>query len=131
MWFVVWGLILVLFFSRKRRHMRCALGTGVQTCARPILDACRGAVRGDDTAVSLARRPVLLALARALGEAWPEDLSRDALVRRAFRAKRADDSHRARLRVEIGRLRAALRPLASVSATPRGDRKSTRLNSSH
>src|SRR3546814_5912448 len=99
--------ICIFFFSSRRRHTSCALVTGVQTCALPIwsgvlvVDACRGAVRGDDTAVSLARRPVLLALARALGEAWPEDLSRDALVRRAFRAKRADDSHRARLRVEI------------------------------
>jgi hypothetical protein len=70
--------------------------------------------------VSLARRPVLFTLARALGEAWPEDQSRDVLVRRAFRAKAADDSHRARLRVEIGRLRAALRPIASVDATAQG-----------
>jgi len=85
-----------------------------------VVDACRHVVRGADTLVSLARRPVLFALARALGEAWPGDLSRDALVKRAFRAKQADDSHRARLRVEIGRLRAELRSLASVSATPQG-----------
>jgi hypothetical protein len=52
-----------------------------------VVDACRHAVRGEGTVVSLARRPVLFALARALGEAWPADLSRDALVRRAFRAK--------------------------------------------
>ena len=77
-------------------------------------------MRGEDTVVSLARRPVLFALARALGEAWPADLSRDALVKRAFRAKHADESHRARLRVEIGRLRAELRSLASVSATTQG-----------
>jgi hypothetical protein len=70
--------------------------------------------------VSLATRPVLFALARALGEAWPADLSRDALVKRAFHAKHADESHRARLRVEMGRLRAELGSLASVSATPRG-----------
>ena len=63
---------------------------------------------------------MLFALARALGEAWPGDLSRDALVKRAFRAKHADESHRARLRVEIGRLRAELRSLASVSATTQG-----------
>ena len=69
---------------------------------------------------ALARRPVLFALARAFGEAWPSDLSRDALVKRAFRAKQADESHRARLRVEIGRLRAELRPLAKVSATTQG-----------
>ncbi|MGH7552531.1 MAG: helix-turn-helix domain-containing protein [Longimicrobiales bacterium] len=85
-----------------------------------VVDACRRVVRGADTMVSLARRPVLCALVRALGEAWPGDLSRDALVKRAFRAKHADDSHRARLRVEIGRLRAELRPLADVSATRQG-----------
>jgi hypothetical protein len=85
-----------------------------------VVDACRRIVRGADATVSLARRPVLFALARALGEAWPGDLSRERLVRRAFRAKQADESHRARLRVEMGRLRAKLRPLASVSATRAG-----------
>jgi hypothetical protein len=89
-------------------------------CRALVVDACRHVVRGADTVVSLVRRPVLFALARALGEAWPGDLSRDALVKRAFRAKHADESHRARLRVEIGRLRAELRPLAAVSATPQG-----------
>jgi hypothetical protein len=85
-----------------------------------VVDACRYVVRDQRTTVSLARRPVLFALARALGEAWPGDVSRDMLVARAFRAKHADESHRARLRVEIGRLRTALRTLASVSATKRG-----------
>jgi DNA-binding transcriptional ArsR family regulator len=70
--------------------------------------------------VSLATRPVLFALARALGEAWPADAPREMLLARAFRAKHADESHRARLRVEMGRLRTALRPLAEVNATPRG-----------
>jgi tetratricopeptide (TPR) repeat protein len=87
---------------------------------RLVVDACRHVVRGEDGVVSLARRPVLFALARALGEAWPGDLSRDALVKRAFHAKHADESHRARLRVEMGRLRAELRSLASVSATAQG-----------
>jgi len=63
---------------------------------------------------------VLFALARALGEAWPGDAPRGALVARAFRAKLADESHRARLRVEVRRLRAVLRTLAGVSATKRG-----------
>jgi len=85
-----------------------------------VVDACRYAVRDASTMVSLARRPVLFALARALGEAWPGDVPRDALIKRAFRAKHTDESHRARLRVEIGRLRAALRKLASVSATKQG-----------
>jgi hypothetical protein len=85
-----------------------------------IVDACRYVVRDAGTVVSLATRPVLFALARALAEAWPGDLPRSALIARAFRAKHADESHRARLRVEVGRLRVELRTLADVSATKRG-----------
>jgi tetratricopeptide (TPR) repeat protein len=85
-----------------------------------VVDACRHVVRDARTVISLAKRPVLFALARALGEAWPADVSRDTLVARAFRLKRADESLRARLRVEIGRLRTMLRTLAGVSATKRG-----------
>jgi hypothetical protein len=85
-----------------------------------VVDANRYAVREGRTVISLARRPVLFALARALGEAWPGDVPRDVLLARAFGAKLADESHRARLRVEVGRLRRALRTLASVSATRRG-----------
>jgi hypothetical protein len=85
-----------------------------------VVDACRHVVRDAGTVVSLARRPVLFALARALGEAWPGDAPRGVLVARAFGGKRADESHRARLRVEVGRLRRVLRTLAAVSATQRG-----------
>jgi hypothetical protein len=85
-----------------------------------VVDACRHVVRDARTVVSLARRPVLFALARALGEAWPADVPRDMLVARAFGATLADESHRARLRVEVGRLRTALRTLAGLSATKRG-----------
>jgi hypothetical protein len=85
-----------------------------------VVDACRHVVRREGTVVSLARRPVLFALARALGEAWPGDVPRDTLVARAFGSKHADESYRARLRVEVGRLRAVLRTLADVSATKRG-----------
>jgi hypothetical protein len=85
-----------------------------------VVDACRHVVREQNKVVSLARRPVLFALARALGEAWPGDVPRDTLVARAFRAKRADESQRARLRVEIGRLRRMLGRLADVRATRRG-----------
>jgi hypothetical protein len=93
---------------------------GVLESGAFVVDACRHVVRRADITVSLARRPVLFALARAFSEAWPGNLSRDALVKRAFRAKEADESHRARLRVEIGRLRAQLRSLASVTATTQG-----------
>jgi hypothetical protein len=85
-----------------------------------VVDACRHVVRVESKVVSLATRPVLFALARVLGEAWPGDVSREMLLARAFGAKHADESHRARLRVEVGRLRAALRTIASISATKRG-----------
>jgi hypothetical protein len=63
---------------------------------------------------------VLFELARALAEAWPADVPRATLIARAFRARHADDSHRARLRVEVGRLRRELRALADVGATRQG-----------
>ncbi|KGC97608.1 putative tPR repeat protein [Burkholderia pseudomallei] len=85
-----------------------------------VVDACRRVVHDARATVPLARRPVLFALARALGEAWPGDAPREALVARAFRVKHADESHRARLRVEIGRLRALLGELADIRATQRG-----------
>lgn len=85
-----------------------------------VVDACRFVVRHKGNTVSLAGRPVLFTLARVLGEAWPGDAARDALILRAFRLKLTDESHRARLRVEAGRLRLALGTLADVKATQRG-----------
>jgi hypothetical protein len=85
-----------------------------------VVDACRNMVRDARTTISLATRPVLFALARALGEAWPGDVSRELLLARAFGARFVDESHRIRLRVEIGRLRKMLGPLVRVSATKRG-----------
>lgn len=87
---------------------------------RLIVDACRNVVRAGAITIPLATRPVLLVLLRALAEAWPADAPRETLLRRAFRAQHADDSHRARLRVEIGRLRETLAPLAALNATRRG-----------
>jgi hypothetical protein len=85
-----------------------------------VVDACRNVVRAGTTVVPLAGRPVLFALARALAEASPGDVSRETLIARAFRARDADESHRARLRVEIGRLRTTLGSLARLNATKRG-----------
>ncbi|MGA9555487.1 MAG: helix-turn-helix domain-containing protein [Terriglobales bacterium] len=85
-----------------------------------VVDACRHVVCVESKVVSLATRPVLFALARALGEAWPGDVPRDVLVARAFGSRFVDESHRARLRVEMARLRKLLHALADVSATKRG-----------
>ena len=85
-----------------------------------VVDACRRAIRGAGLAVDLARRPVLFTLARALAEAGPAGVERSALILRAFRARHPDETHRARLRVELGRLRALLAPVARVDATADG-----------
>lgn len=85
-----------------------------------VIDACRYAVQGADGTLALASRPILFTLAQALGQAWPDDVPRDALIAQAFRTRHPDESHRARLRVEIGRLRAALGTLAGIRATRQG-----------
>jgi tetratricopeptide (TPR) repeat protein len=85
-----------------------------------LVDACRHVVCQSGRTISLKTRPVLFALARALAEAWPGDVSRAALLAFAFRAKYADESHRARLRVEIGRLRKALGAVVGVNSTKDG-----------
>ena len=96
-----------LVASGQERPLLLHQVEALQASKALVVDACRHAVRDQRTVVSLARRPVLFTIARALGEAWPDDVSRDALVARA-------------MRVEVGRLRAALRTMADVRATRRG-----------
>jgi hypothetical protein len=109
-----------LIVKGKERMLVLADVEALLTSNALVIDAIRHAVRDARAVVSLATRPVLFALARALGEAWPGDVPREVLLARAFGARHADESHRGRLRVEIGRLRRLLRPLADVSATARG-----------
>ncbi|HZV50700.1 MAG TPA: helix-turn-helix domain-containing protein [Candidatus Dormibacteraeota bacterium] len=104
----------------EERLLRLEEVTALLASDTVVVDACRYVVRDRGQLVSLARRPVLFALVRALGEAWPGDVRRDALVARAFGSRYVDESHRARLRVEIGRLRRSLAGLAQISATKRG-----------
>ncbi|HET7223915.1 MAG TPA: helix-turn-helix domain-containing protein, partial [Rhodanobacteraceae bacterium] len=85
-----------------------------------LVDACRYEIRDAGSVISLASRPVLFALARALAEAWPRDVPRNALIADAFHTRYADETHRARLRVEMGRLRAAVCDVADIRATPAG-----------
>lgn len=85
-----------------------------------VLDACRRGLACAGAWQPLARRPILFALARELAQAWPGDVERDALIATAFRTRRPDETHRARLRVEIGRLRSIVKEMAAIEATPRG-----------
>ncbi|WP_027519668.1 hypothetical protein [Bradyrhizobium sp. WSM1417] len=106
-----------------RGHERSLLLEEVEDLATSealVVDTFHHAVRRRCILVPLGRRPVLFALARILAQAWPADVSREALITGAFQARHVDESHRARLRVEIGRLRTKLKPLADVSATRQG-----------
>ena len=85
-----------------------------------VVDACRHALHAGSTTLPLVRRPVLFALARTLAEAWPGDVDRNTLIARTFATRHPDETHRARLRVEIGRLRALAAPLARIEASARG-----------
>ena len=85
-----------------------------------VVDACRHAVHASGVVLPLARRPVLFTLVRALAQAWPGDVDREALIASVFRTRHPDETHRARLRVEMGRLRKLIAPLAGVEATARG-----------
>ncbi|HTV01969.1 MAG TPA: hypothetical protein VMF13_15585 [Luteitalea sp.] len=109
-----------LMAGAHSRPLRLADVEAVLASGAFVIDACRHRIVRGGIVISLATRPVLFALARILGEAWPHDATREHLLTHAFGARHSDESHRARLRVEIGRLRALLRPLCTVSATSRG-----------
>jgi hypothetical protein len=101
--------------SLRLRDVETLLGSNVL-----VIDACWHVVHGEGRRIGLLRRPVLFTLVRVLAEAWPSTASRAALIQRAFRMRQPDESHRARLRVEIGRLRRVLRPLADITPTEAG-----------
>jgi hypothetical protein len=104
----------------EERHLHLEEVEALLASDAIVVDSFRYVVRDPRISVPLGRRPVLFALARCLAESWPKGVRRGALLSRAFGAKYADDSHRARLRVEIGRLRNALRTLVDINATPEG-----------
>ena len=107
-------------FAGDEQTLRLDEVAALLTSGALVVDACRRGLRAGATWLPLARRPVLFALARALAEAWPGDVDRQGLIARAFGARRPNESHRARLRVEIGRLRALIAALARIEATARG-----------
>jgi hypothetical protein len=85
-----------------------------------LLDACRRLVRAGRATIPLARRPILFELLLALVSSWPHDVERDELARRVFGARRPNESHRVRLRVEVSRLRKALEGIATLEPTSAG-----------
>ncbi|MFY0533958.1 HTH domain-containing protein [Nannocystis pusilla] len=79
-----------------------------------LVDACRRLALAGRVTIPLARRPVLFALLLELARAWPAAVARDDLAARAFAVRRVNASHRARLRVELGRLRKLMDGLAAA-----------------
>lgn len=109
-----------LIAQGQERPLVLAEVEAVRSSPHLIVDACGRAACLERREVRLARRPVLFTLLRSLAEAWPGEATREVLCERAFRARRLNETHRARLRVELGRLRKELRSLADVRATPGG-----------
>jgi len=107
-------------FPNREQTLRLDEVAELQASGALVIDACRHGLRAGAVWLPLARRPVLFALARALAEAWPHDVDRQALITCVFRTRRPDETHRARLRVEMGRLRALVASLARIEATERG-----------
>lgn len=85
-----------------------------------VIDGCRRGVSVEKTWISLATRPLLFALIHALATAWPGDVPREALITGVFGQQQPDETHRARLRVEMGRLRNLIRNIARIEATTDG-----------
>ncbi len=90
-----------------------------------VADGCRRALHQGTLSISLAKRPVLFALLSALARE-PAGVDRSALIWAAFAIKQGNESHRSRLRVEIGRLRKLVRSLCDIEATKAGFRLSPR-----
>jgi tetratricopeptide (TPR) repeat protein len=107
-------------FPNGEQTLRLDEVAELQASGALVIDACRRGLRAGAVWLPLARRPVLFALARSLAEAWPHDVDRQALIASVFRNRRPDETHRARLRVEVGRLRALVASLARIDATERG-----------
>jgi DNA-binding winged helix-turn-helix (wHTH) protein len=87
-----------------------------------LVDGCRRELRCAARQVSFVRKPVLLELLCCLAEDWPQVVPRERLIERGFGARRSNETHRARLRVELGRLRRLLSGSGSVQAEGSGYR---------
>lgn len=90
-----------------------------------LVDLCRGSIHARGSQIALSSRPVLLALAVELAQAWPRAAARGRLIERLFRIARPDETLRARLRVEVGRLRALMPQGVAIAA--QGDGYALRL----
>src|SRR3546814_6728606 len=117
----------MLFFSSRRRHTRCALVTGVQTCALPIY---RGFGSGFRPAHALTVAITRLATARAvtIEDAGDGEYVLERLERQPHPLSAGE---RAVLKALFDSGKRAVRFGGTYEPSLGADRKSTRLNSSH
>src|SRR3546814_9765932 len=113
------------FFSSRRRHTRCALVTGVQTCALPIYPEATVGMLQQEPPLSEGKT-VLENVEEAVG-----DIKAKLDRFNAISEEMADpDADYDKLLPEMGDLQTDLDHANAWDLDSR-DRKSTRLNSSH
>src|SRR3546814_2359300 len=135
-------MCVCFFFSSRRRHTRCALVTGVQTCALPICLSAAGALK-PEMVKDMAPAPIIFAMANPDPEISPPDARAarpDAIIATGrsdypnqvnnvlcfpFIFRGALDVHATAINEEM-KIAAAY----AIADLARQDRKSTRLNSS-
>src|SRR3546814_3094002 len=126
----------MFFFSSRRRHTRCALVTGVQTCALPIY---RWTGLGWTTPTQSSQAGVI---SHGNGGPWldVDQYDLDAWWVNSFTVNRTTDSHTTDFNLQLdydrgGPFSFSLRGIHGdadyLSMNGQVDRKSTRLNSSH
>src|SRR3546814_2319752 len=126
-------VFVFFFFSSRRRHTRCALVTGVQTCALPICQTpttCRFTVHDDNNPATPEVRPALAQCALPVSTKFSEPTYNISLEYKLNQDKLIYLAHRHGYRTGGFSLRSSTQLLLSTPFKPE-DRKSTRLNSSH
>src|SRR3546814_6230492 len=130
------------FFSSRRRHTRCALVTGVQTCALPIsklaLERRRGYEAGEGEQLAQAtscfhqKVPVSQSEQESTASPHAEEQAKGLMFRKELPAKGGMLFPFDPPQVASFWMKNTVIPLDIIFIRPDGrDRKSTRLNSSH
>src|SRR3546814_6010099 len=132
-----WGCIMFFFFSSRRRHTRCALVTGVQTCALPIfIDGCCLDAPIEEAAVGrLADPPPGLAPAGPVATGYFVRQDPDHVAASAEDcfglSQQVECVHETMAAHRLGPGPTQLDDLGGCEHFAQLDRKSTRLNSRH
>src|SRR3546814_17716945 len=110
-------MICFFFFSSRRRHTRCALVTGVQTCALPICGSLGASFRLSMVPIAMPLYCTLLPLVRPVtGSRKNTSYSRQLLSEEYFAAHRPQPSRNRDTRMVHAPSRTSLAFVAMTSA---------------